>query len=282
MIPFRRLRPLVAVVTAFTVAHSITLIASAFDMAPTALWFPPLIETLIAASIVYMALENIIGAQLERRWIVTFGFGLVHGFGFSFALRESLQFAGSHLLTSLLAFNVGVELGQLLVLLVLLPVLAWVLGRVVNERMGTIILSALVAHTAWHWLVERWAVLARFQWQWPDFDVASAVVPALGDAGRAGAYLPPGSSAPPSPRLRPPRQRRRPHAHRFEDASRAHGRAGLRRDYTCQMRQVVVACASSLPAASSRRPSAIAVRRPRCSTVPMPRSGPVATVMGFR
>ena len=47
---------------------------------------------------------------------MTFAFGLVHGFGFSFALRESLQFAGSHLLTSLLAFNVGVELGQLLVL----------------------------------------------------------------------------------------------------------------------------------------------------------------------
>jgi len=172
VIPFRRLGPLVAVVTAFTVAHSITLVASAFDMAPTALWFPPLIETLIAASIVYMALENITGAQLERRWIVTFGFGLVHGFGFSFALRESLQFAGSHLLTSLLAFNLGVELGQLLVLLVLLPVLAWLLGRVVNERVGTIILSALVAHTAWHWLGERWAVLARFQWQWPDFDMA--------------------------------------------------------------------------------------------------------------
>jgi HupE / UreJ protein len=175
VIPFRRLRPLVAVVTAFTLAHSITLIASAFDMAPTALWFPPLIETLIAASIVYMAIENITGAHLERRWIVTFGFGLVHGFGFSFALRESLQFAGSHLLTSLLAFNLGVELGQLLVLLVLLPVLAWLLGRVVNERMGTILLSALVAHTAWHWLVERWAVLMRFGWQWPDLDATFAV-----------------------------------------------------------------------------------------------------------
>ena len=119
-----------------------------------------------------MAIENIIGARVERRWIVAFLFGLVHGFGFSFALRESLQFAGGHLLTSLLAFNLGVELGQLLVLLVLLPVLAWLLGRVVNERVGTIILSALVAHTAWHWLGERWAVLARFQWQWPDFDMA--------------------------------------------------------------------------------------------------------------
>jgi hypothetical protein len=172
VIPFRRLRPLAAVVTAFTVAHSITLIASAFDMAPTALWFPPLIETLIAASIVYMAVENITGAHLERRWLVTFGFGLVHGFGFSFALRESLQFAGSHLITSLLAFNVGVELGQLLVLLVLVPVLAFVLGRVMSERVGTIVLSAFVAHTAWHWLVERWGVLVQFQVHWPVIDAA--------------------------------------------------------------------------------------------------------------
>jgi hypothetical protein len=172
VIPFRRLRPLIAVVTAFTVAHSITLIASAFDMAPDALWFPPLIETLIAASIVYMAIENITGAHLNRRWVVTFGFGLVHGFGFSFALRESLQFAGSHLLTSLLAFNVGVEIGQLLVLLVMLPLLAVLLGRLVDERVGTIILSAFVAHTAWHWLAERWDVLSKFPLGWPVVDAA--------------------------------------------------------------------------------------------------------------
>jgi len=87
VIPFRRLRPLVAIVTSFTVAHSITLIASARDLGPDALWFPPLIETLIAVSIVYMALENIVGSNVGRRWIITFAFGLVHGFGFSFACR---------------------------------------------------------------------------------------------------------------------------------------------------------------------------------------------------
>ncbi len=119
IIPFRRPRPLVVIVSSFTVAHSITLIASAYGMAPDALWFPPLVETLIAASIVYMAIENIVSPGLERRWIITFAFGLVHGFGFSFALRESLQFAGSHLLTSLLSFNIGVEIGQVLALLVL-------------------------------------------------------------------------------------------------------------------------------------------------------------------
>jgi hypothetical protein len=60
LIPFRRIRPLIAIVTSFTVAHTITLIASAFGLVPDALWFPPLIETLIAASIVYMAFENIV------------------------------------------------------------------------------------------------------------------------------------------------------------------------------------------------------------------------------
>ncbi len=163
VIPFRKLRPLVVVITSFTVAHSVTLIASAFGLAPDSLWFPPLIETLIAISIVYMAFENIAGANLQRRWIVTFAFGLIHGFGFSFLLRERLQFAGDHLLASLLAFNVGVEIGPA--------------GRAARRHPavdpgvslrgrgadGTILLSALVAHTAWHWATERGAVLRNFR-----------------------------------------------------------------------------------------------------------------------
>lgn len=171
VVPFRRFRPLLIVITAFTVAHSVTLIASAYDLAPDALWFPPLVEMLIAASIFYMAIENIIGAGIERRWVMTFAFGLIHGFGFSFLLRERLQFAGSHLLSSLLAFNVGVELGQLLVLAVLIPALGFLFTRVVQERPGIIILSAIVAHTAWHWMTERWDALSRFPF--PVLDAAA-------------------------------------------------------------------------------------------------------------
>lgn len=174
VIPFRRLRSLLVVVTAFTIAHSFTLLASAYNLAPDPLWFPPLIETLIAMSIVYMALENIVGGSTtHRRWMIAFGFGLVHGFGFSFALRETLQFAGSHLLTSLVSFNVGVELGQLLVLLLLIPLLDALFKFVVAERMGTIILSALVAHTGWHWMIERGERLRRFQFQWPALSAAA-------------------------------------------------------------------------------------------------------------
>ncbi len=190
VIPFRRLRALILVVTSFTVAHSITLIASAFGLGPDALWFPPLIETLIALSIVYMALENIVAPQLRRRWLITFGFGLVHGFGFSFALRQTLQFAGSHLLTSLLAFNVGVELGQLLVLVVLVPLLDLLFRFAVAERMGTIILSALLAHTGWHWLMERFDRLRQFRFEWPVLSAAwwAAAVKSLMLAVIAGGF----------------------------------------------------------------------------------------------
>jgi HupE/UreJ protein len=167
VIPFRRFRSLIVVVTAFTLAHSITLIASAYDLGPDALWFPPLIETLIAISIVYMALENIVGSglrhSLRRRWMIAFGFGLVHGFGFSLALRETLQFAGSHLLVSLLSFNVGVELGQLLALALLIPALGLLFRFVIAERIGAIVLSALVAHTGWHWMIERAGQLKQFR-----------------------------------------------------------------------------------------------------------------------
>ena len=175
VIPFRRLRGLIPVVTSFTVAHSITLMASAFGIAPRALWFPPLIETLIALSIVYMALENIVGARPRKRWVLAFGFGLVHGFGFSFALSESLQFAGSHLLTSLFSFNVGVELGQIFVVMITVPVVEFLFRRVVAERIGTILISALITHTGWHWMTDRGSQLLQYEFQWPAFDLALLV-----------------------------------------------------------------------------------------------------------
>lgn len=172
VIPVRRWRTLAAIVTSFTAAHSVTLIASAYGFAPTADWFPPLVESLIAVSIVYMALENILGKpeRLGRRWMLAFGFGLIHGFGFSFALRESLQFAGSHLVTSLAAFNIGVELGQLFVLALALPVLLFVIRRSASERAVVIVASAFVAHAGWHWMTERLAVLREYRVTVPTLD----------------------------------------------------------------------------------------------------------------
>ena len=181
VLPFRMRQfwTLLGIITSFTVAHSITLIAGAVGLVPTGNWFPPLVETLIAASIVYMGLDNILSvwlggdspANLRWRWLVTGAFGLIHGFGFSFVLQHDLQLAGSHFLLSLVAFNVGVELGQLAVLLVAMPVLAVLLRRPKMRRAGIVILSALVVHTAWHWMLERMDSL-RFV-RWPALDPAA-------------------------------------------------------------------------------------------------------------
>jgi hypothetical protein len=181
VLPFRMRQfwTLFGIISSFTVAHSITLIAGAVGLVPAGNWFPPLVETLIAASIVYMGLENILSvwlggdspANLRWRWLLTGAFGLIHGFGFSFVLQHDLQLAGSHFLLSLVAFNVGVELGQLAVLLVAMPVLAVLLHRPKMRRAGIVILSALVVHTAWHWMLERVEAL-RFV-RWPAVDAAA-------------------------------------------------------------------------------------------------------------
>jgi len=179
--PVRRWRSLVAVVTAFTLAHSLTLGASALGLAPGAGWFPPLVEVLIAVSIVWLAIENIVlpAEKLAERWAIAFAFGLVHGFGFSFALADQLQFAGGHLLMALASFNLGAELGQLLVLAAALPLLQWMHRRVgaQRERLVTIVGSVIVAHTAWHWMTERFGTLTAYRgtMAWPALDAAFAL-----------------------------------------------------------------------------------------------------------
>ena len=167
------LRTLVGIVTAFTVAHSITLALATLDVVtlPTRL-----VEATIALSIAWVAIENIIFDTHHGRWRITFLFGLVHGFGFSFFLGDSLQFAGGHLAASLLAFNAGVELGQLLIVALAFPVLAW-LFRKIPERAGVILLSALVAHSAWHWMTERAATLRQYRVDGPALD--ATLLPAL-------------------------------------------------------------------------------------------------------
>ena len=174
VIPFRRVKPLIPVITAFTVGHSVTLIGTAYNIAPVGAWFPPFIEMAIAVSIVYMALENIVGANLNRRWIIAGLFGLVHGFGFADILKEQLQFAGSNLLVSLFSFNVGIEIGQLAVLCVFVPALALLFRGAMSGRMGIIVVSAIVAHTAWHWMLDRADVL--WKTPWPQPTVAGLII----------------------------------------------------------------------------------------------------------
>jgi hypothetical protein len=166
IIPFRRITALIPIITAFTLGHSVTLIGTAYNLAPIGAWFPPFIEAAIAASIFYMAIENIIGANVNQRWIITGLFGLVHGFGFADVLKEQLQFAGSNLLVSLLSFNIGIEIGQLAVLCVFLPALALLLRGRMAGPMGIIVLSAIIANVAWQWMMQRGEAL--WQTPWPQ------------------------------------------------------------------------------------------------------------------
>ncbi len=166
VIPFRRVKPLIPVITAFTLGHSITLIGTAYNLAPLGAWFPPFVEAAIAATIFYMAIENIVGANLRRRWIIAALFGLVHGFGFADILREQLQFAGSYVLLSLVSFNIGIEIGQLLVLCVAVPALVLLFRGAMSGRMGIIVLSAIVANVAWQWMMERGEIF--WQTPWPQ------------------------------------------------------------------------------------------------------------------
>jgi hypothetical protein len=162
VLPVLRLWPLVAIVSAFTLGHSITLISAAFGLVPGAIWFPAMVEMLIAGTIVYVGLENILARRVRYRWLLALLFGLVHGYGFSFQLQDSLQLAGQHLVIALLAFNLGVELGQLLILAILLAGLK-LLSRVVSRpRWLVIVISAIVVHSGWHWLVERYGVVVQY------------------------------------------------------------------------------------------------------------------------
>ena len=138
------------VVTAFTVAHSITLALSVLDIVnPPSRW----VESIIAASVVLAALNNIWPLVSEARWKLTFVFGLVHGFGFASALKDAGLAKGA-LVGPLVGFNVGVEIGQLCIVAVVLP-LAWSLRGTRTYRGAFAGGSLAIAAVAGLWLVQR-------------------------------------------------------------------------------------------------------------------------------
>ena len=140
VLPGGRLGAFVRIVTSFTIAHSLTLAVAVLGLVnvPAA----P-VEALIALSIAWVAAENLIRVRpMSRRWVVAFVFGLIHGFGFSTVLRD-IGLPRDALLSSLMWFNLGIEFGQLLVLLLLVPALAW-LSRVRPEKPVSQALSALI------------------------------------------------------------------------------------------------------------------------------------------
>jgi hypothetical protein len=141
---------LAGIVTSFTIAHSVTLGAAAtgFVTLPVA----P-VEAAIALSIVYVAVENLLELGRDRRALVTFAFGLIHGFGFASMLADA-GLPASGVLVPLLAFNLGVEAGQLAVVVVVVPILAVVL-RGPHAKTIRNVLSVLIALAGAAWAIER-------------------------------------------------------------------------------------------------------------------------------
>lgn len=138
------------IVTAFTLAHSITLVISAAGLVQLP---SRLVETAIAISVVAAAVNNLVRA-IDARWAVAFALGLLHGFGFSSVLVD-LGLPSNQLISSLLGFNVGVELGQLAIVVGLLPILYWI-RHTLAYRALLYAGSALTAVLATMWTFERW------------------------------------------------------------------------------------------------------------------------------
>jgi hypothetical protein len=145
-----RFRELFKIVTSFTVAHTITLILASLQIVRLP---PRLVECAIAATIVYVAVENLTRASLKHRWLLTFGFGLIHGLGFANVLIElGLPTAGR--VRCLLAFNLGVEAGQLAIVTAAFP-LVLLIGRSRHARKIRAGISGAVALFGLGWLVDR-------------------------------------------------------------------------------------------------------------------------------
>jgi uncharacterized membrane protein len=145
---------LVQVVTAFTLAHSITL---ALAYTGVVSLDAAIVEPAIAATIVFVAVENIWVKEPARRWVLTFGFGLVHGLGFA-GFLAGLQLPPDSLVSNLLAFNVGVELGQLAVVALAFPILRLAATKSWQRQRVVIPLSVMVAAAGIYWFLERTAL----------------------------------------------------------------------------------------------------------------------------
>jgi hydrogenase/urease accessory protein HupE len=155
-----RVWPVVKIVTAFTISHSVTLSLAALNIFTLP---STLTESLIAASIIFVGVENFFSRDVDKRWRVTFLFGFIHGFGFASALTE-MGVPQNAVIPALASFNIGVELGQIGIVLIVLPILLYIDRHTKGERHNVLVYAAstIIALFGLYWLLERTGVLARF------------------------------------------------------------------------------------------------------------------------
>lgn len=139
------------IVTAFTLAHSVTLsLATLGVISLPARW----VESTIAASIVLAALNNVYPVFKTNRWVIAFCFGLIHGFGFSSVLGD-LGLTNSNLWLALLGFNVGVEIGQLAIVIAFIPIAYWLRQTFLYQRLIMVLGSVMIGLLGFIWMLER-------------------------------------------------------------------------------------------------------------------------------
>jgi hydrogenase/urease accessory protein HupE len=151
----RSFRSVVAIISCFTIAHSITLALAAFDVVSIP---SRVVEPLIAATICYVGIENLLrrGAEPALRWALTFAFGLIHGFGFASVLRDLGVGANGHgLAMPLFTFNLGVEIGQISLAAIALPLLWQLRKHKLLFRSEVPVASVLVAAAGLYWFLAR-------------------------------------------------------------------------------------------------------------------------------
>jgi hydrogenase/urease accessory protein HupE len=153
LLPGCNLRTAAKIITSFTLAHSITLSLATLDL----VWLPSrVVEPMIAVSIAYVGLENVVRRAPSRRWLLTFGFGLVHGFGFASVLRNlGIGAAAGGALVPLFSFNLGVELGQMSLAGLALPVIMNLRHYPLFDRRAVPACSVLVTLAGAYWLIQR-------------------------------------------------------------------------------------------------------------------------------
>jgi hypothetical protein len=219
--PFRGFRGLLSVDAVFTGLQALTMTAGAqgaLAEVDTG-WLPALSATVLGASLVLLAIGNLAAPNLRRRWFIAAAVGAIGGFGVSRLLADVSQFAGAHALVATISFNVGVALGEVASLVVAYFALRVLFASVLGPLLGAIIVSVLLGHAGWHWMIDGGRELARQAVNTPPAGLWAtlvAVVPWLMPtlvAGAIACFLPRRFDGVPGPTLL-----RALHARDFGDA----------------------------------------------------------------
>lgn len=215
--PFRQFRSLLAVVMVLTGLQALTSTAIAEGTVVDSPLLAALFSTSLAAAIVLLAIGNLAAPSLRRRWFISAIVGAVGGLGMGHLLADALQFPGAHSLVAVVSFNVGGALGEVVSLALVLVALRLLFALVLGPALGVVVLSAVLGHMGWHWMVDGGHELVH-ELGHAGLSFALAVVapwllPAL-LVGAIGYFLPNGFGGTPIPTLLPALHRNGVRAHR--------------------------------------------------------------------